>query len=117
MNDLVNKAVSVSPSIVTPMLNEDGRLEQITHQVWIDYKQNRVFVLRESTYAPGKFSKDIYQFSTLDYLGKDRNKYSSLPKFPTGAFEHLLFSGIRCSAMIRLDERFLLHLATRLNLK
>src|SRR3989344_613757 len=115
--DLIDKAISINPSVVTPTLSGDGRLEQKTHQVWVDDKQDRVFVFRESSYAPGQFSKDIYQFSTLGYLGKDEKKYSSLPIFPDGAFEHFLVSGICCSAMVRLDPKFLSDLSTQLNLK
>lgn len=118
MNDeLIDKAVSINPSVVTPMLNPNGSLELKTHQVWVDEIQNRVFVFRESSYALGQFSKDIYQYSTLDYLGKDEKKYSSLPIFPNDAFEHFLVSGIRCSAMVRLEPKFLSELSTRLNLK
>ena len=46
--DLIDKAISINPSVVTPTLNGDGRLEQKTHQVWVDDKQDRVFVFRES---------------------------------------------------------------------
>lgn len=116
MDDLINKTISASPNIVTPMLNRDGSLEQKAYQVWIDNERDRVFVFRQSTDAPSQFSKDIYQLSTLDFLGKDSKKYSSLPTFPDGAFEHILVSGIRCSAMIRLDKKFLLDLSKRLNL-
>lgn len=116
IKDLINKAVSANPSIVTPMLNKDGRLERKVHQVWIDDKQDRVFVFRESTSVPGQFSKDIYQLSTRKFLEEDKEKYPSLPIFPNGAFEHILFSGIRCSAMIRLDKAYLTSLATSLHL-
>jgi DNA helicase HerA-like ATPase len=116
-DDLINGAVSINPSVVTPALNPTGSLEQKVHQVWVDNKQDRVFVFRESSSAHGQFSKDIYKFSTLDYLGKENKKYNSLPIFPDGAFAHLLVSGIQCSAMVRLDEKFLLDLSTRLNLK
>ena len=92
-------------------------LNKKAHQVWVDDKEDRVFVFRESSYAPGQFSKDIYKFSTLDYLGKDETKYSSLPIFPSGAFEHFLVSGIHCSAMARLNPKFLSELSTHLNLR
>lgn len=115
--NLIHRTVSASPKIVTAIFNPDGRLERKTHQLWINHEEDRIFLFRDSASVPGSFSKDIYQFSSLRFLTKDKKKYATLPKFPAGAFEYFLFSGIRCSAMVRLDEKYLLELAKSLNLR
>lgn len=52
----------------------------------------------------GKWSREIYQLSTRQYLEKDAEKYSSLQVLPPGAYEYVLFSNVRCSSMTELGE-------------
>lgn len=115
-DDLINNAISIHPRMVRFAVSNDPKFESKVHEVWVDSTQDRFFIFRDSSRVPGQFSKDIYQYSTRQRIGKDEKKYSSLPILPEGAIKHILANGTHCSSMTTLDPKFLANLSTGLKL-
>mgnify|MGYP001237895347 CR=1 FL=1 len=108
-----DKVVSVSPNVVTIAINKSGELEKITSVVFIDETNDELAVYRKSSSVPTQWSRDIYKFSTVEFLKKDDKKYPFLPILPQAAVEYVM-ENIRFSATVRLSNERLQNLATKL---
>lgn len=107
--------ISASPNFLTSIINPEGDLEKITSIVVIDPQENEIAAYRKSTYVPGKWSREVFDFTTRKHLRKDENKYPNPPTLSAGAFESVV-NDIRCSATVRLANADIKNVMTTLGI-
>lgn len=106
-------AVSVSPNLLTEVLNRDGSLANMEPVVWLYPEKNEAHLYRSSTSEPGMYSLEKYTLTPMKRLGKDDRKYAAPPLVPDGGFQYRV-SGITFSTMVELNDYYLDDLLAKL---